>query len=147
MITALKNLFKLPVEQVEQISYQKAVAALLMEVMLADHEVNVQEENQVKVFLREISDLGEDIDVLYEEAKSGIDEANDLYQFTKVINDGATLEQKMLLLKGLWRVALADGDIDSYEDHRIRRISELLFMPHSEFIQAKLSTQAEIKAE
>lgn len=147
MFKALKSLFSMPVEQGEQITYQKAVAALLMEVMLADHEVNDQEEAQVKQFLREVSELGDDVDRLYEEARSGVEEANDLYQFTKVVNDTATLEQKMLLLKALWRVALADDDIDAYEDHRIRRISELLFMPHSEFIQAKLAVQNEMKAQ
>ena len=147
MLKALKSLFSLPVEQGEQISYQKAVAALLMEVMLADQKIDEQEEQQVKRFLRDASELGDDIDVLYEEARSGVDEANDLYQFTKVINETATLEQKMLLLKGLWRVALADGDIDSHEDHRIRRISELLFMPHSEFIQAKLFVLDEMKTD
>lgn len=147
MLKALKNLFSLPVEQGEQITYQKAVAALLMEVMLADHVIDEKEEGQVKSFLREISELGDDIDVLYQEAQAGVDHANDLYQFTKVINETATLEQKMLLLKALWRVALADGDIDAYEDHRIRRISELLFMPHSEFIQAKIFVQNEINAE
>ena len=147
MLKALKSLFTVPVEQGEEISYQKAVAALLMEVMLADYEIDEKEERQIKLFLREISDLGDDIDVLYAEARSGVDQANDLYQFTKVINDIATLEQKALLLKGLWRVALADGDIDAHEDHRIRRISELLFIPHSEFIQAKLFVQNEISAQ
>tara|TARA_R110001606_G_scaffold387531_1_gene552254 strand:- start:495 stop:944 length:450 start_codon:yes stop_codon:yes gene_type:complete len=145
MLNALKSLFSLPVEQGEQISYQKAVAALLMEVMLADHKIDEQEERQVKRFLREVSDLGEDIDILYDDARTGVDQANDLYQFTKVINEVASLEQKMLLLKGLWRVALADGDIDSHEDHRIRRISELLFMPHSEFIQTKLFVLDDMK--
>ncbi|MGJ8648285.1 MAG: TerB family tellurite resistance protein [Marinomonas colpomeniae] len=147
MLKALKSLFTLPVEQGEQISYQKAVASLLMEVMLADHEVNEQEEAQVKSFLREVSELGDDIDILYQEARTGVEDANDLYQFTKVVNETATLEQKMLLLKALWRVALADNNIDAHEDHRIRRISELLFMPHSEFIQAKLFVQNEMKTE
>jgi uncharacterized tellurite resistance protein B-like protein len=147
MLKALKSLFSLPVEQGEQITYQKAVAALLMEVMLADHVVDEKEEKQVKHFLREVSELGDDIDVLYQEAQTGVEHAHDLYQFTKIINETATLEQKMLLLKALWRVALADGDIDAHEDHRIRRISELLFMPHSEFIQAKIFVQNEMNAE
>lgn len=146
MFKVLKNLFSLPVEQGEQISYQKAVAALLMEVMLADHHVSEKEESQVKRLLRDVSELGDDVDVLFEEARAGVEEANDLYQFTKVINETATLEQKMSLLRGLWHVALADGNIDAHEDHRIRRISELLFMPHSEFIQAKLFVQNEIQA-
>jgi len=147
MLKALKSLFTIQVEPSEIISYQKAVAALLMEVMLADHEIDEKEEGQVKRFLREVSDLGDDIDVIYAEARSGVDQAHDLYQFTKVINNSATLEQKVLLLKGLWRVALADGNIDAHEDHRIRRISELLFMPHSEFIQAKLFVQNEMNGQ
>ncbi|ETX09558.1 hypothetical protein MUS1_06910 [Marinomonas ushuaiensis DSM 15871] len=147
MLKALKSLFSMPVEQGEQITYQKAVAALLMEVMLADHVIDEKEEGQVKDFLREVSELGDDIDVLYQEAKTGVEHANDLYQFTKVINETATLEQKMLLLKALWRVAFVDGDLDAHEDHRIRRISELLFMPHSEFIQAKIFVQNEISKE
>ncbi len=145
MLQALKNLFSTPAEVEEKISYQKAVAALLMEVMLADHEVNAEEEAKVKSFLRNISELEDDIDALYAEARVGVEEANDLYQFTKVINESATLAQKMDLLKGLWHVAFADNEIDAYEDHRIRRISELLLMPHSEFIQAKLSVQNELK--
>ena len=145
MLKALKSLFSTPSEVEEKISYQKAVAALLMEVMLADHEVNAEEEAKVKSFLRDVSELEDDIDALYEEAKVGVEEANDLYQFTKVINESATLTQKMDLLKGLWHVALADNEIDAYEDHRIRRISELLLMPHSEFIQAKLFVQNELK--
>lgn len=144
MLKALKNLFTLPVEQGEQISYQKAVAVLLMEVMLADHDVNEEEEAQVKSFLREVSELGDDIDILYKEARTGVEDANDLYQFTKIVNETASLEQKILLLKALWRVALADNDIDVQEDHRIRRISELLFLSHSEFIQAKLFVQNEM---
>ncbi|MGP3372552.1 TerB family tellurite resistance protein, partial [Escherichia coli] len=124
-----------------------AVASLLMEVMLADYQVDAKEEYEVKSFLREVSELGDDVDIIYEEARSGVEDANDLYQFTKVINDTASLEQKMLLLKALWRVAFSDGDVDSHEEHRIRRISELLFMPHSEFIQAKLFVQEEIKSE
>ena len=144
MFASLKKLFAVPVEPKEQISYQKAVAALLMEVMLADHEVDKSEEAAIKTFLLESTDLGDEIDALYEETTARVEEANDLYQFTRVINSVASIEQKMELLKGLWRVALADDHLDSYEDHRIRRISELLLMPHSEFIQAKLFVQNEV---
>ncbi|MCV2402762.1 TerB family tellurite resistance protein [Marinomonas sp. C2222] len=147
MFASLKKLFAVPVESKEQISYQKAVAALLMEVMLADHEVDQSEEAEIKKFLLESTDLGDEIDALYEETIAGVEEANDLYQFTRVINSVASIEQKMELLKGLWRVALADDHLDSYEDHRIRRISELLLMPHSEFIQAKLFVQNEVAQE
>ncbi|MBJ7554072.1 TerB family tellurite resistance protein [Marinomonas spartinae] len=145
MLQALKSLFQVSTEPHERISYQRAVAALMMEVIMADDDVNEKEVTQMKDFLKGVTDLGDDVDMLFEEAKAGIKEANDLYQFTKVINDNASLEQKMELLIGLWRVAYADGDVDAYEDHRIRSISDLLFMPHSEFIQAKLIAQKEMQ--
>ena len=89
--------------------------------------------------------MGEDIDRLFDDVKNTIHDANDAYQFTKVINEQANLEQKFELLKCLWRVAYADGNLDAHEDHRIRKISELLFMQHSEFIQAKLAVLEEMK--
>ncbi|TDO96924.1 TerB family tellurite resistance protein [Marinomonas balearica] len=144
MIQALRKLFLTETEEKAPISYQRAVAALLIEVMLADHETDEREVEMVKEGLRDISELGEDIDAIFDDSLKGVDEANDLYQFTKVINEQASNAQKMELLKGLWRVAFADNSLDAYEDQRIRRISELLFMPHSEFIQCKLAVQSEL---
>lgn len=147
MFNAIKNLFSTPVRDDLAVSYQTAVASLLIEVMLADHHVDEAEEKQIKAILRDVSELGDDIDGLFTEARSGVEQAHDLYQFTKVINDVASLDQKIELLRGLWRVALSDGEVDAHEDVRIRRISELLFLSHSEFIQAKLYVQAEYKKE
>ena len=48
------------------------------------------------------------------------------------------MDEKFVLIKTLWRVAAADGDIHRYEDHLIRRIADLLYVPHSDFIRAKL---------
>ncbi|MFD1383785.1 TerB family tellurite resistance protein [Rhodanobacter aciditrophus] len=144
MLNALKKLFANEQEHIEPISYQKAVTALLLEVMIADDEIHPDEERKAKDAIRSVGDLGEDIDQLFDEVKDEIRDATDAYQFTKVINATASIEQKLELLKCLWRVAFADGDLDAYEDHRIRKISELLFMPHSEFIQTKLAVQKEL---
>lgn len=144
MINALKKLFSQSEEAADPISYQRAVAALLLEVVIADHEIHPNEEQVAKEAIKAVSDLGEDVEQLFEEVKSTIHDAHDAYQFTKVINEQASLEQKFELLKCLWRVAYADGNIDAHEDHRIRKISELLFMQHSEFIQAKLAAKEEL---
>lgn len=146
MFHVLKSLFQVSAEPEEQISYQRAIASLMMEVVMADDTIDDNEVQQVKRFLREATDLGDSVEEVYEEAKAGIADANDFYQFTKVINDSASVEQKIELIKGLWRVAFADGVVDAHEDHRIRRISELLFVAHSEFIQAKLAVKAELDA-
>ncbi|MCC4274752.1 tellurite resistance TerB family protein [Marinomonas communis] len=145
MINALKKLFSSTGTVADPISYQKAVAALLLEVVIADDEIHPSEEQSAKEAIKSVSDLGEDIDRLFDDVKNTIHDANDAYQFTKVINEQANLEQKFELLKCLWRVAYADGNLDAHEDHRIRKISELLFMQHSEFIQAKLAVLEEMK--
>ena len=41
------------------------------------------------------------------------------------------------MLTAMWRVAFADGDLDKYEEHLIRRTTELLRLDHSDFIRAK----------
>ncbi|CUB03465.1 tellurite resistance TerB family protein [Marinomonas fungiae] len=145
MISALKKLFSFSEDASDPISYQRAVAALLLEVIIADNEIHPDEEQVAKASIKAVSDLGEDVDQLFDEVKSSIRDAHDAYQFTKVINEQASLEQKFELLKCLWRVAYADGSLDAYEDHRIRKISELLFMQHSEFIQAKLAAKEEME--
>lgn len=145
MINALKKLFSSTDTVADPISYQTAVAALLLEVVIADDEIHPSEEQSAKEAIKSVSDLGEDIDRLFDDVKNTIHDANDAYQFTKVINEQASLEQKFELLKCLWRVAYADGNLDAHEDHRIRKISELLFMQHSEFIQAKLAVLEEMK--
>ncbi len=44
------------------------------------------------------------------------------------------------LIKAMWEVAHADGEIDPLEDSVIRKTSELLYVDHHEFIRAKLMT-------
>jgi uncharacterized tellurite resistance protein B-like protein len=37
----------------------------------------------------------------------------------------------------MWKVAYADGSVDKYEAHIIRRISDLIHLPNSQFVRAK----------
>ena len=40
-------------------------------------------------------------------------------------------------------VAYADGHVDKYEEHYLRKLGNLLYVPHSVFIQTKLEVQRE----
>jgi uncharacterized tellurite resistance protein B-like protein len=46
-------------------------------------------------------------------------------------------EQKAQFVEWLWRVAMADGEIDMYEDQLVRKLADLLYIPHTDFILAK----------
>ena len=70
-----------------------------------------------------------------------MDEAISLYEFTRVINDHYSAEQKLRLIDAMWSVAYADNDLDKYEEHLIRQVAELTYVPHSDYIQSKLSAR------
>lgn len=115
-----------------------AAAALMVEVMKADHEIDEQEQAVLQQQLRKLFDLTDDeTTALLESAQQASHEATDLYRFTEQVHQSFSESQKFRLLTGLWKVAYASDGINRYEEHIIRRIAELLYIPHSEFIRAK----------
>jgi len=118
-----------------------AVAALLVEVLRADYEVTPVEREQVARSIGKLLDLGKtDSTALLELAERHSDQSHDLFQFTSMINQGYSAAEKERLVEHLWRVARSDETIHKYEEHLIRRIADLLHVPHSSFIAAKLRT-------
>lgn len=118
---------------------QLASAALLVEVSTADHSLDAREEQTIIEAIRKTYALDQtDIDSLLQEAKAASTNSPSLYDFTRVINEHCSEEEKYKLIHECWRVAFADGRLDKYEDHRIRKIAELIYLPHSLFIKAKL---------
>lgn len=116
-----------------------AVAALLVEVLRADSEVDDAERRQVADSLAVQLGLGDaDCRELMALAERKVEDANDLYQFTSQVNRACGAEEKARLVEQLWRVAGADSVIHKYEEHMIRRIADLLHVSHREFIAAKL---------
>mgnify|MGYP001178314060 CR=1 FL=1 len=120
-----------------------AAATLLVEVMRADLSIDAQERRALTDVLgRLFSSLTpEELSDLVHEAETTSANANDLYQFTELVHQHFSVEQKFDLIAGLWEVAWASNGLDRYEEHIIRRISELLYIPHSEFIRAKLKAR------
>ncbi|MFO7594219.1 MAG: TerB family tellurite resistance protein [Pseudomonadota bacterium] len=115
-----------------------ATAALLVEMSRQDETVHDKEREAVATALRERFELQpEEVDELYALAEAEVKEAIDYYQFTSLIKDHFSPEQKERIVELLWQVAAADGHIDSFEEHMVRRIADLLYLPHSAFIRAK----------
>ena len=44
----------------------------------------------------------------------------------------------MALVAQMWQLAFADGELDALEEHRIRRLADLLYVSHGDFIRTKL---------
>jgi uncharacterized tellurite resistance protein B-like protein len=121
-----------------------ATAAILLEVSRADFETDEAELEVIAAALRQAFELDEAaVREIIAEAREQDDEELSLYPFLRLVNDACTPEEKYRMVCDLWRVAYADGRLDKYEEYQIRRIADLLYVPHPEFIRAKLSVQAE----
>jgi uncharacterized tellurite resistance protein B-like protein len=115
-----------------------ATAALLVEMSRQDDQIDKVERDAAAEALRNHFGLDEEeVAELYLLAESEADEAIDYYQFTSLLKERLSHTQKEQVIELLWRVAAADGHIDRYEEHMVRRIAELLYLPHSSFIRAK----------
>lgn len=120
-------------------SLDKACSALLIEVAYADKVFDESEINSLRESLKETYDIDEQIiDELISEAKKTVDESTSLYEYTRVVNDEFNYSDKLELLSRIWKLAFADGNLDKYEDHLIRKISDLIHISHSDFIKIKL---------
>jgi len=116
-----------------------AVAALLVEVLRADYDVAAEERQQVVESVGRLLGLAPAESAgLVTAAERLIDRSHDLYQFTSQVNRSFSETEKLRLLEQLWRVAQSDSTVHKYEEHLIRRVADLLHVPHKGFIAAKL---------
>lgn len=115
-----------------------AAAALLVEIMNADHSLSADESETIKSILFDTLFITADVaEELLATAKAQVHEATDLFQFTEVINTNYSYEEKVSLIESLWKVAYSDKQLDKYEEHMVRRIADLLYVSHSDFMQTK----------
>ena len=116
-----------------------AAAALMVELMETDHLLDERETAAFIAVLEETLDLEhEDLEEIIKLAKEEARQATSLYEFTRLINDHYAYSDKVKLVENLWRIAYADNELDKYEEGMIRRVTDLIYVSHSDFIQAKL---------
>lgn len=144
MLKALMTLVKGTSEQRnEPHSVEIATAALLCEVVRADNDADTRELATLKQLIRSHFNLtDEEVENVVSNGEARSEEAVDLIQFTKALNEHMSAENKEKIMQGLWQVAYADQHIDPNEEHIIRKIADLLYIPHSRFIKSKLAAQS-----
>lgn len=115
-----------------------ATAALFIEMMQQDGKKTDSEENKVKELLQTRFDLSEtETAELFELAHEEARDAVDFHQFTSLIHQNFSSEKKIKIVEYLWEIAYADNHLDAYEEHMVRRIADLLYVEHKDFIKAK----------
>ncbi len=117
---------------------QLASAALMVEMIHVDEQITIEEEKKLQQLLRQRFELEDsEIEALIDLAHNEKHEATDYHAFTSLLNKHFTQRQKIKLVEDLWQLAYADSQLDKYEEHLLRRLAELLHVPHQDFIRTK----------
>ena len=142
MFKLLKKIFRKKSQEKEAISdINLAAAIILIEVSYSDFEIkDVEIEKIIKFFEKDLNLSKEKSIWLNNEAQKLHADTNCLRKYVKLINENYNKEEKMRLINIAWKIARADDEVDKYEEHRIRKISELLYLNHADFIKEKISS-------
>ena len=146
MIDALKRFFQGPLSAGSSESpddrdhdLRVATAALLFEVVRADGHVGDDERAVLRAAVGSTFELpAEELDALLRQSEQFSTKAISIYEFTKVVDEAFSAEEKKRIVELLWLVAFADSTKDPLEEHMIRKIAGLLHVSHPDFIDAKI---------
>ena len=147
MLSSIKNFFEKNISpegngDLEH-ELKLATAALLIEMMYQDDQVHEKEIDAAKNALTEKFGLTDDeYHALFALAEEEVKEAVDYHQFTSLIAREFTREQKIKVVELLWSVAYADSHLDSMEEHMVRKIADLIYVSHKDFMKAKHKVQS-----
>ena len=120
-----------------------ATAVLLIEVTRADFIVEASERLRLRQLLEQQFQLSvEELDALLEQAEADADRLVSIQHITRLINQHYDHAMKLRVIQMMWHMVYADGQKDHYEEHLIRQVADLLYISHSEFIQARHQAEA-----
>ncbi len=147
MLSAIKNYFEnnISPEANGDLEHELklATAALLIEMMYQDDQVHEKEIDAAKMALTEKFGLTDDeYHTLFALAEEEVKEAIDYHQFTSLIASEFTQAQKIKVVELLWSVAYADSHLDSMEEHMVRKIADLIYVSHKDFMKTKHKVQS-----
>jgi uncharacterized tellurite resistance protein B-like protein len=124
---------------------QIATCALFIEIAKADNDFSIEEREEIISYMKDSFLLtDEHVSALLEFSEREVNDSVSIYEFTSVINQSFSSEQKFSLLKNLWRLIYVDRRLDTYEDNLIKKIGATLNLSHSVIISAKMLVKKEM---
>ena len=119
-----------------------AAVVLLVEVMMADHHIDENEKQQLLNSTMELLQISrEESEELIDQAVQQHDDLVSLYDMTRLINLHFDQDKKIELIAHMWRIAYSDRQWDKYEEHLIRKVADLLYISHMDFVHARVQVQ------
>ena len=145
MFSRLLDLFRPEAGSELQIDPPLAAAVLMFEVVWADHQVSETEVAAMTDLLAEQFNLKQQrVAEIVAQSRIRHEDSVGVFPFTQVINENLSEDQKYQVIKSMWTIALIDDNLDVFEEHTIRRVADLIYLPHARFIAAKREVQASL---
>jgi uncharacterized tellurite resistance protein B-like protein len=118
---------------------QIATCVILLEVAKFDFDFSTIEKETTKAILKHEFDISEEaIEDLMKISEAKREDSVDIWEFTNVINQNFSREEKIKIIEAAWKIIYADDELDKYEDHYVHVLADLLRLRHDELIDAKL---------
>ncbi len=119
------------------LSVEVASAALLFMLATADNDFDEHERSAIQRLINTDELAPNDLEKLTESAQLAAQKSTSIYEFTAVLTEKFSYEERVKMISNMWDVAYADGVIDKYEEYLIRRVCDLLYVAHSDFIKSR----------
>ena len=137
------NFFKKdqPKENVnQQASFEIELTAAVLAYEVARSDGNISDE-ELDVLMQEVEviseKVGKDKTEILKIIETYSKDSVSFYEFVHDINQNYSKEEKISLLKFIWAIAYADGQLDVNEEKLIRRLAELIKIKDMEVLKLK----------
>ncbi len=127
-----------PIPAQERQQLQLAVAVLLHEARRADYDEGEDESAIALAALGELFGLEHDeCAALLSQGRERAQHLHSFYAPLTVVKRAWSLDERIRLVEHLWRITFADGRLNPYEDHYVRKIAHLLHVPNTQAMLAR----------
>ena len=125
-------------EQNSDFEIELTASVLAYEIARSDGEIDQNELNvlmeEIKVISKKVNKDEADIfEIIEKYSKDSVS----FYEFVEDINNGYTKDEKLSLLKFMWKIAYADGKLDVDEERLIRRFADLIKIKDMDVLKLK----------
>jgi len=116
-----------------------ATCALFLEMANIDGEFSDSEQENIISILKKDHHLSDKhVAELINTSNKELKQSVDLWQFTNLINQNYSKEEKIHILEMIWKIVYTDGRLDKHEDYLVHKLAKLLRLSHKQLIDAKL---------
>lgn len=121
-----------------QSALRVATAVLMIDVARADSVFDESEFDEVlKLVERHFHLSGEEAAELVNEAGEKAEDIVSVHDFTQLLHEHLSEEEKARIVSLLWQIAYADGRLDKFEDSLVLKISDLLYVSRGRVMRLK----------